>query len=223
MTRLDDCEANPKACHRTNLEATRELCAAALEIGTSLLFVSTDQVFDGRAETYSEDSTPSPIHNYGRSKAEAEQIVLEAGGVVARLPLLLGGEATPQRKGADTALRQSMQAGQTIKLFEDEFRAPLPASSAAQGLLLLLEAMKSPNPPRGVFHFSGNEPVSRLQLGQMVQTAHHLSATLLPTQAASWNGPPRPLRLVLTHERATEELSWKAPNLRQYLSADSTP
>ncbi len=222
MTRLDTCEKHAEACQRINLEATQELCAAASELRTSILFVSTDQVFDGKAEKYAEDANCSPVHAYGRAKAAAERLVLEAGGVVARLPLLLGGEAGPQRMGADTALHQAMLAGEELRLFEDEFRAPLPAVSAAEGLLKLLQAMQSASPPQGVFHFGGEEVLSRLELGKRIQEAAKLSASIVPASASSWGGPQRPLRLVLSCERAKKELFWKAPNLRQYLSANAS-
>ena len=40
-----------------------------------LIHVSTDYIFDGKNASYSEDSLPSPINYYGKTKLEAENCI----------------------------------------------------------------------------------------------------------------------------------------------------
>ena len=68
------CENDPEMAWKSNVELTRRLCEFAS--GTALIFFSTDLVFDGRKGNYSETDAVNPLTAYGRTKAEAERIVL---------------------------------------------------------------------------------------------------------------------------------------------------
>ena len=63
----------------TNVLGSAHVAVAAARAGARLVHVSTDVVFDGRAQApYSETDTPNPLTAYGRSKLEAERRVLAA-------------------------------------------------------------------------------------------------------------------------------------------------
>jgi dTDP-4-dehydrorhamnose reductase len=46
-------------------------------VGAWVLLVSTHQVFDGVAPPYAPDNSTSPVDVHGRSKAEAEKLLVE--------------------------------------------------------------------------------------------------------------------------------------------------
>ncbi|KAA3607062.1 MAG: NAD-dependent epimerase/dehydratase family protein [Planctomycetota bacterium] len=213
MTRAQDCEQEPDRTWRVNVEASVEMAQACRQGDIPFLFISTDMVFDGTAEAYAEDAAPNPLQLYGRSKAAAEAAVLEAGGTVARLPLLLGPQAGPGRMGTDTALLQALGAGQRPSLFQDEIRCPAAVDCIAEALWAWVR-----RPLPGVFHFAGAEAVSRFQLGVELCRAAAVKADFEAAWAKDYQGPPRPLRLVLKCERARKELGWVPPNLRESLA-----
>jgi dTDP-4-dehydrorhamnose reductase len=79
--RVDDAEADPDGCMRANADGAANLAEACAEADVPFMTFSSDLVFDGRSERpYLETDVPSPLNVYGRSKAEAERRVLEAGG-----------------------------------------------------------------------------------------------------------------------------------------------
>jgi len=79
--RVDDAEDDPDGCMAANATAAGVLARACAERGVRFLTYSTDLVFDGRRRRpYVESDRPSPLGAYGRSKAEAERLVAEAGG-----------------------------------------------------------------------------------------------------------------------------------------------
>lgn len=95
-TDVDGCARDPEAALRRNGEATRVLARACREAGADLLYVSTNEVFDGRRtdrRPYAEDDPTSPANPYGESKLAGEEAVLgtfarEAGAQLsARAPL----------------------------------------------------------------------------------------------------------------------------------------
>jgi dTDP-4-dehydrorhamnose reductase len=73
---VDRCEANPDLAFRVNTVGTACLAAAAQMSGATLIFISTDYVFDGTKGTpYTEFDRPNPINVYGWSKLQAEEYV----------------------------------------------------------------------------------------------------------------------------------------------------
>lgn len=216
LSRMDECEQNPELADRLNAGILDELTASLAATGGRLVSCSTDQVFDGTAAGYAEDAPISPIHTYGRSKARGEGLALAHGATVLRLPLLLGPPVPgrPEKMGAESGVIAAAQAGRSLALFLDEWRAPAdPASFAAVIAELLLGDARS-----GVFHLAGADAVSRYELGALSCAAAGIEHTHQASSLADWNGAPRPPRLVLRCERASRELGFEPPDLRQSLA-----
>ncbi len=76
--RVDDAEREPDLCRRINADGAAILAEACIQHATSFVTFSSDLVFDGdRANPYLESSEVAPLNVYGRSKAIAEQWVLQ--------------------------------------------------------------------------------------------------------------------------------------------------
>ena len=93
-TQVDRAEAEPEMAQRVNAVGPANLARAARQIGTRLLHISTDYVFDGRAtRPYREDAPVGPLSVYGRSKLAGEQNVRELlpdGHLIVRTQWLFG-------------------------------------------------------------------------------------------------------------------------------------
>lgn len=231
MARPADCEKDPAAAWRVNAESAAEAAAACARIGARMVFCSTDQVFDGSADLYAEDAVRNPIQVYGKTKVAAEDEVLAEGGIVVRLPLLFGPEATPGHMGADQALLEASRRGERIGLFYDEVRAPADAALLAAPIWRLLNAAagiaaepngsnssQSNHADARIYHLAGADAVSRHQMGQEVCKAAGIPFEHGRMSVAEWAGAPRPPRLVLTCKRAIRELNFQPPDLRQSLA-----
>lgn len=78
MTRGDECARNPKLAYSINVEGTRNIVSVCKKYSITLLFVSTNEVFDGKNRfPYKEGDKPNPITVIGQTKLEAEQIIRE--------------------------------------------------------------------------------------------------------------------------------------------------
>src|SRR3989304_1590938 len=70
------CESDPERALLVNGEGTRHVAEACTRAGADMLYVSTNEVFDGEtAEPYREEDAPNPINAYARSKLAGERYV----------------------------------------------------------------------------------------------------------------------------------------------------
>ena len=77
-TDVDGCESNRDLDFAVNCEGAVNVVRAAKEIGSRLLFVSTDYVFDGaKRSPYEITDSRNPTGVYGESKARAEERLIE--------------------------------------------------------------------------------------------------------------------------------------------------
>ena len=78
--RVDDAEDEQEECRRVNTEAPRQLAEECARRGIRLVCFSSDLVFDGQGAVrpYCESDAPAPLSVYGRSKSDADRIVLAA-------------------------------------------------------------------------------------------------------------------------------------------------
>ena len=170
LSRVDECEREPALAATLNAELPGELARLARAQGARLVHLSTDLVFGARpprGERYDEDDPASPVHVYGRTKAEGEERVLAAApaALVLRLPLLYG-ESFGRGLGAGDQLLAALERGERPTLFHDEWRTPLEAGNAAEAVLELLEGEA-----RGRLHLAGPARLNRHELALAVLAA----------------------------------------------------
>jgi len=151
-TAVDDCELDPERARVANVVATEAVIDAATRVGAHVVFVSTDYVFDGtKAAPYVEDDEPAPRSVYGRTKLEAERIVLAAGGTVARTSWLCSARG---RNVVRTVLDLA-DDGTVMRFVDDQLGQPTFAADLA-GMLVVLADER----PGGVFHTTNSGPVT---------------------------------------------------------------
>ncbi|MBP2098404.1 dTDP-4-dehydrorhamnose reductase [Enterococcus rivorum] len=79
-TAVDKAEGEGKELdEKINVDGTRNVAEAAKEVGATLIYISTDYVFDGTKKegVYKTDDQTNPLNEYGRTKLLGEQIVQE--------------------------------------------------------------------------------------------------------------------------------------------------
>jgi len=73
LSNVSLCEKDPEKAFKINAIGARNVATTAKEIKSSLLYISTDYVFDGeKNKPYLEDDLPGPLNTYGLSKLAGE-------------------------------------------------------------------------------------------------------------------------------------------------------
>lgn len=69
-----DCENDPAGTHLVNCDSAIEIAKVCEERGRRMLFISTEQLFNGKSEPgpFDEDVEPNCVTNYGLQKAEVD-------------------------------------------------------------------------------------------------------------------------------------------------------
>ena len=178
------CDADPARAQALNVALPEQLARLAHHLSAKLIHLSSEQVFDGTsAEAYTVKSTVKPLNLYARQKAESERLVLAAAplmSVTLRVPLLTGNSLTAQRS-LHERLFAAWAAGQTPRVYTDEFRQPCTAGNLAELMVEILER----NDVRGVFHWAGADLLSRHELARRIRAHFKLSETSAPLIALS--------------------------------------
>ncbi len=134
------------------------ITSAARQADARLIHISTDVIFDGSKAPYREVDPPSPIHAYGRAKAEAERIVSSYDNhVIIRTSLIYGLAVM------DLSTRwivNALEAGESITLFTDQLRNPVWVETLSGACLELCDSKFT-----GIINIAGRQEMSRAELG----------------------------------------------------------
>ena len=156
-TKLADCEEYPEATRAINVEATLALARFMALRGSYLLFLSTNQVFDGTKPHRKVSDQVCPINEYGRQKADAERLFRqESRSAVLRLSKVIYPDLPLLR-----LWESRLQTGQTIEAFTDMYLAPISLEKVVKRIDQLVH-----NQETGIFHISGEEDISYYSFAQ---------------------------------------------------------
>jgi dTDP-4-dehydrorhamnose reductase len=194
-TAVDDCEDNVDQAFAVNALGPRNLAEGARLVGSHLLHISTDYVFDGTsASPYREWDPPHPLSVYGRSKLAGEQEVLSLlpGAAVVRSSWICGRFG---RNMVKTILRLADNAG-PLRFVDDQRGCPTFAGDLA-AMVARLAAARMP----GVFHVTNQGVTSWYGFARdVVAAAGHDAGRVIPIKTADLDPPrpaPRPANSVL--------------------------
>ena len=177
MTNVDACESDKEACWDMNVNAVTYLVDACEKKDIHLIHLSTDFVFDGENGPYKETDTPNPLSYYGESKFEAEKIIQNSNlkkWAIARTIIVYGVVEKMSRSNVVLWAKSALEKGEPINVVDDQFRSPTHASDLAKGCLLIAE--KEAN---GIYHLSGKEVMSILELVKKVADFYHLDKSII--------------------------------------------
>ncbi len=179
------------------VDASGHVAEAATAVGARLVHVSTDALFRGQIAAYTELDPPSPVHDYGRDKADAEALVaqIDPGAVIVRTSLLYG---TDELSVHERAVRDAISGRRPIAFFTDEVRSPVLVDDLAASLVDLA-AMGE---PIGVLHLGGPVALSRAALAVMTARRHGWDESKLHFSSIAESGMTRPSKVVLDSSRA---------------------
>ncbi|WP_139925804.1 SDR family oxidoreductase [Hymenobacter sp. DG01] len=208
MTNVDECELQQAACWQQNVTVVQHLIEACEQHQVHLLHVSTDFIFSGEEGPLAEDAAPGPVNFYGESKLAAEQLVqgCRAPWAILRTVLVYGVAHEYGRTNLVLWVRDSLRAGKTIKVVDDQYRTPTLAEDLALGCWLAARHNAT-----GIYHISGREMLTPYQMALQTAAFFQLDSRLIERVDASTFTQParRPARTGFIIQKAEQELGYQ--------------
>jgi len=132
-TDVDGCEENPQLAFRVNVEGAKNVAQAAKQEDATLIYISTDCVFNGRRNIpYKEEDEVDPISVYGRTKLEGERAVrTELEKYVIIRTVWLYGDAD---KGFVQAVLKAIKQKKTLQVVTDKTGALTSAKDLSKAI-----------------------------------------------------------------------------------------
>jgi len=218
MTNVDACELDPAACRLQNVTATEHLVQAAKRHGSHFIHLSTDFIFDGRNGPYREEDAPAPLSIYGHSKLDSERIVKDAGlakWAIARTIIVYGIAEGLSRSNVVLWAKSALEKGEPIKVVDDQWRMPTLAEDLADGCIRIASQGAT-----GIYHLSGPDGMSILELVERVGRFFHLDTSVVTPGKSATLGQPaqRPPRTGFVLDKARRDLGYAPRSLEDGLA-----
>jgi len=156
----DSCVRDPQASRRLNVEAMTRLIQDVWTLGMVPIFASTDYVFDGVKGNYVETDQARPILLYGAQKLEVEDFLTASGQPHAILRLSkVYGDAPDDGTLFSSWLATLLKGPCTLRCATDQTFSPVHVGDVGDAIVAAAEQNL-----RGLFHCTGNQRFSRLEL-----------------------------------------------------------
>ncbi len=195
-TDVDGAETAEANAFAVNGTGAGNLAAAAAAVGASVVYVSTDYVFDGaKGEPYVESDQPAPLSAYGRTKLAGEEATAAANKrhFVVRSAGLFG---IGGGNFVATMLRLA-DAGSDVTVVRDEVGSPTYTWHLAYGIVRLIEGLEF-----GIHHMAAAGQCSWYEFAREIFEQAKVDCNVLSITSEEWNAPaPRPAFSALTSQR----------------------
>ena len=189
---VDAAETEPEAAYRGNALGPRNLAVVTASRDLPIVHVSTDYVFDGRADrAYTEFDRPNPRTVYGASKLAGETAVREANPrhYVVRTAWLYEAEG---KNFANTMI--GLADRDEVRVVSDQYGSPTYVPHLAGGIASLVDSAAY-----GTFHIVNNGAASWFEFTTELYRAMSIDTPVVPVSTADFPRPAeRPRFSVLT-------------------------
>ncbi|MFA4861927.1 NAD(P)-dependent oxidoreductase [Methanoregula sp.] len=161
LVNVDLCEEKPDLARQITVQTAKNLAVAAKKYRTRLLYISTDQVFDGKNRMYTEEDVPNPINQYGQTKLEAERVTRHhlPEAVIIRTNFF-GWSPAGHVPTFGEWVYNSLKSGKPMHLFTNFFFTPIEVTYLSEAIDTIIPAGFS-----GLVNITGTDRCSKYEFG----------------------------------------------------------
>jgi dTDP-4-dehydrorhamnose reductase len=195
-TDVDGAEDAEEAAFAVNGTGAGNVAAAAAAVGASVVYISSDYVFDGaKGAPYVESDQPAPLSAYGRTKLAGEEATVAANKrhFVVRSAWLFG---IGGPNFVETMLRLA-GSGNEVLVVRDQVGSPTYTWHLAYGIVRLIEGIEF-----GIHHMAAAGQCSWYEFAREIFEQAKVECKVLSITTEEFGRPaPRPPFSALTSQR----------------------
>lgn len=210
-TQVDAAEEKKDLCYLINSEGTKNIAMACSKHDATLIYISTDFVFDGQKKSpYTEDDQAKPLSVYGDSKYQGELAVKNfcQKYFILRVSWLFG-ELPPNYPGSnfvETMIRLGKERDE-LSVVDDQIGSPTYTKDLVQLFKTIIETESN---DFGVYHFSGEDKCSWYDFAKKIFELEDIKINLKPIPSASYpQKAKRPSYSYLSKEKVNKTFGAK--------------
>jgi dTDP-4-dehydrorhamnose reductase len=185
VARLTDCAADPQGSAYINVTQTLALVDKLLQRDIYVLFLSTNQVFDGCVPQVPPDAPHSAVSEYGRQKAHTESALSDKMARGAPIGILRLAKVVSPRMPLLQGWIADLARDKSISAFSDMMLAPAHIGSVCSAIGSLLVERTS-----GIFQLTGPRDVSYADAGRFLAGKLGVRSSLVRATSARAAGLP---------------------------------
>lgn len=212
-TAVDKAEDEGKESnHSVNVEGTRNIALAAKAVGATLVYISTDYVFDGTSkEEYLPEDATNPQTEYGKAKLAGEQAIQEIleSYYIIRTSWVFG-EYGPNFV---YTMQKLAETRDTLTIVSDQFGRPTWTRTLAEFMDFVIEKKA----PYGVYHLSNDGSCSWYEFAKEI-LKHKKELTISPVTSEEFPQKARRPKNSVMNLNKSQALGFHIPTWEQALS-----
>ncbi len=214
-TAVDRAEEEKRECALVNIDAVKNLAAAADLLGAKIIHMSTDYVFDGtNHRPYRESDKVNPISQYGTTKRKGETalLALAPDSIIIRTAWLY---SETGHNFVKTILRLAEKQNK-IRVVCDQIGTPTYARDLAAAILAIL---KSHQWVAGIYHFTNEGAASWYDFAKAILRLAGKNVSVIPIPTEDYPTPAsRPSYSILDRSRIKATYGVEIPHWEEALA-----
>lgn len=201
-TDVNNAEIDIQKATEINIKGTENIAQIASKIGATLIYISTDYVFDGETkQPYTVDDKPNPINVYGQTKLKGEEVVknLCKNFYIIRTSWLYGLNGNNFVKTMLSLANEDKR----ISVVDDQFGCPTWTIDLAHSIIKIIN-----NKDFGTYHVCGSGYTSWYGFAEEIFAIKNLKPNLIPCKTNEYQSSvKRPSYSVLANDGICRD--WK--------------
>jgi len=222
-TAVDQAETESEIAMSINGVAPGILAEESERIGAAIIHYSTDYVFDGsKTSPYTEDDTPNPLNEYGRTKLAGEQAIKSAGTpyVILRTSWVYG----MRGKNFLLTILRLVREREEIRIVDDQIGAPTWSRAIAEITAhILSNDYNALSAKSGIYNLTASGSTTWYGFGKAIMALDPNSREqsckhIIPIPTSSYPTPaPRPAYSVLSNSKMKSTFGLVLPDWKKGL------
>lgn len=168
------CKENPTFAYKINVENTFNLIERFVELGSKIIFFSTNLVFNGLNPFPDEKCNPSPLCEYGRLKFETEKKII---GLSNNVSIVRLSKVIDRNMQLFDRWKNQFLLNEKVKAFINYKISPISMNYLSNAMGQLLR-----NWTPGILHLSSHDEISYFEVAKFIAKKNGFKEDLVDPQ-----------------------------------------
>jgi len=214
MTNVNVCEEQSSLAMRINGKIPEIVARISYKLNITLVFISTDHLFDGNTPLVSENQFKTPLNIYGISKSLGEDLVIKSNPNALVIRTNFFGWGTEYRTSFSDFIINGLREEKNLTLFEDVFFTPILIETLVKITMELVN-----NKINGIINIVSKERITKYEFGILLAKVFGLDTKFIITGSIINNKKlvNRPKDMSLSNQKLIDLLEIPIPTLEEQM------